>query len=280
MESLNTVHQIFLPLADLPGTITSFLWSPSSHKVLVAAGSHIHVFGALSSDFRAVIRVPPPAVAKPTFIRFGPDDGFVYAFSALGLKLSIFDLSSSKVAEINNPKFYQPLSAPRCISFRPHTAHLAVLTRTSGRDVISVHAPTTWEVQRSWYPDLIDAQGLFWASGGKWLVAWESPSQGHKILFYTPDGYLFRTWTGPSTAITSPELKHSELAAGIRQCELSPSAAKMAVCDHTRFTYILDVSTGVETTRLHHPATPIAPKDTLQVCIICITESLALLLRY
>lgn len=268
VESLHTVNEISLSPSDFSGPISTFLWSPSSRKLLVAAGDQINVFGAVGSDFRAVIRVPPPAVAKPTLIRFGPDDGVVCAFSALGLKFSIFNLVSSNVVEINNPKFYQPLSAPRCISFRPQTSHLAILTRTDGRDMISIHAPTTWEAQRSWYPDLVDTQGLFWASGGKWLVAWESPSQGHKILFYTPDGHLFRTWAGPSTSVASPELKHSELGAGIKRCQPSPDASKIAVCDHTRFAYILDVSSGLETARLHHPATAIVPKDTLQVSIV------------
>ena len=145
VESLRTVHEVPLSPSDLPGPgpITSFLWSPSSLKLLVATGSQINVFSALDSNFRAVVRPPPPAVAKPTIIRFGPDDGVVCAFSALGLKFSLFNLASSNVVEINSPKFYQPLSAPRCISFRPQTSHLAILTRTDGRDVISIHAPTT-----------------------------------------------------------------------------------------------------------------------------------------
>ncbi|SPO02741.1 uncharacterized protein DNG_05416 [Cephalotrichum gorgonifer] len=113
VESLNTIHEISLPPSELSGPVSSFIWSPLSRKILIAADTQIRVFGALSSDFRAVIRVPPPAVAKPTLIRFGPDDSVVCAFSAFGLKFSIFSLSSAKVVEINNPKFYQPLSAPR-----------------------------------------------------------------------------------------------------------------------------------------------------------------------
>lgn len=279
VESLRTAHEVRLSPSDVPGPITSFLWSPSSLKLLVAASDKINVFSALDSSFRAIIQVPPPAVAKPTLVRFGPDDDVVCAFSAHGLKFSLFNLDGSTTVEINNPKFYQPVSGPRCVSFHPRTSHLAILTRTSGRDMISIHAPTTWEIQRSWYPDLIDAQGVFWAADGKWLVAWESPSQGHKIVFYTPDGHLFRTWTGPGTAITSPELKHAELGAGIKRCQLSPDGAKIAVCDHTHFTYILDVSNGLETRRLHHPETPIAPKDTLQVCIMSMQAAASLVYR-
>jgi WD40 repeat protein len=280
VDSLKTIHEISLTGAsELPGPPTTLLWSPSSRRVLIATSSHIYVFGALRSDFRAVIRVPPPAAAKPSFIFFGPDDGTVCAFSALGLKLSLFDLSTSKVVEINNPKFYQPVSAARCVAFRPQTSHLAILTRTSGRDVISIHAPTTWEVQTSWYPDLIDAQGLLWASGGKWLVAWESPSQGHKVVFFTPEGHVFRTWTGPSRTATSPELEHFELGAGVRHCQLSPDTSKLAVCDHTRFVHVLKAPSGVEETRLHHPTNPIVPRDGLQVSILSLTPACGCLTR-
>lgn len=279
VENLSTVHEIRLSPSDLLGPIRSFLWSPSSLRLLVAAEDKIIVCSAVDSSFRANIQVPAPAAAKPTVTQFGPDDDIICTFSAHGLKFSVFDLTFPVTVEVNNPKFYQSVSASRCVSFRPHTSHLAILTRTAGKDMISIHSPTTREVQRSWYPDLIDAQGLFWALDGKWLVAWESPSQGHKIVFYTPDGHLFRTWTGPSTTIASPELKHAELGAGIKRCQLSPDSTKIAVCDHTRFTHILDVSSGLETTRLHHPATPIAPKDTLQVCITSMPTLDSLVLR-
>ncbi len=31
----------------------------------------------------------------------------------------------------------------------------------------------------------------------RWLVVWKSMAHNHKALFYTPDGQLFKTWTGP-----------------------------------------------------------------------------------
>lgn len=266
IQNLRTLHEIAPPpAAELSSPVSTFIWSPSSSKVLIATASHIHVLGVTDTEFRAVIKIPGPGAAKPSLVRFGPDDAMVYAFSHLGIKLSIFNLTTCKVVEINNPKFYLPASATRSLSVRPISYHLAVLTRTAGRDVISIHAPSAWDVQRSWYPDTVDCQGLMWTSDGRWLIIWESPAQGHKLLLYTPDGHLFRSWTGPISALSAPDLKHSELGAGIKRCQLSPDAAMVAVCDYTRFIYILEVPAGLETMRLHHPTTAIIPRDTLQV---------------
>ena len=268
VQSLRTVHEVTPPTAsELAGPILAFTWSPSSSKILIATASHIYVLGVVDPRFRAVIRVPGPSADRPSFVRFGPDDGTIYAFSSLGIKLSIFNLATTKVVEINNPKFYQPVSASRCLSFRPGSSHLAVLTRTAGRDVISLHAPPAWDAQRSWYPDTVDCQGLMWSLDGRWLIVWESASQGHKLLFYTPDGHLFRTWTGPNATLPELDLKHAELGAGVKRCQLSPDARRVAVCDHTRFIYILEVPAALETMRFHHPTTAIIPKDTLQVCV-------------
>lgn len=266
VHSLQTIRETGLPQqSELSGPVSTFVWSPSSSKVLLATASHIHVLDIANSGFRAAVRISSPGATRPSHVGFGPDDGTVFAFSPLGIKLSIFSLVTSKVVEINNPKFYLPSSATRSLSFRPKSSHLAVLTRTNGRDVISIHAPSTWDVQRSWYPDTVDCQGLVWSADGRWLITWESPSQGHKLLFYTPDGHLFRSWTGPNTALPVPDLKHIELGAGIKRCQLSPDATRIAVCDHTRFIYLLEVPAALETKRFHHPAAAISPKDTLQV---------------
>ena len=88
------------------------------------------------------------------------------------------------------------------MSFRPSTHHLAVLTQSAGKDMVSIHSPKMREVQRAWFPDTVDVQGLLWSPDGKWLALWESAAQGHKVLIYTPDGHLFKDWRGP----ISPEV--------------------------------------------------------------------------
>ena len=44
------------------------------------------------------------------------------------------------------------------------------------------------------------------SADGKWLVIWESASQGHALFVYTADGHLFKTWNGPTLARTMSTL--------------------------------------------------------------------------
>jgi hypothetical protein len=263
VETLETVNVVTLP-QELAGPVSAFVWSPSSRRVLVAIGDQVQVFSALDSQFHAAIRNPFAGTAKPSFIQFGAKDHEVCICSAFGLKFAVFDLATSKAAEINNPKFHHASSAARGFSFRPGTSHMAFLTRAGGKDVVSIHHPATREVQRSWHPDTVDAQALAWTTDGRWLVIRESPAQGHKVLFYTPDGNLFKAWIGRHGSTADGQ--DFELGAGVKFCQLSPNAKLAALCDHTRCICILDMTAVTETVRLVHPTT-VTPKDTLQVCV-------------
>lgn len=262
VQTLEVVHVIKLP-GDLSGPVFGFQWSPSSRHVLVAVADQVHVFSALDAGFHAVLRNPVPPSAKPSYVGFGSDDSEVCVCSSFGLKLTIFSLVSSRAVEIANPKFYTPATACRGFSLRPESRHLAILTRTSGRDMVSIHHPASRDVQRSWRPDTVDAQGLMWTRDGKWLLIWESAAQGHKLLFYTPDGHIFRSWSGSQDP--SPELKDRDLGAGIRLVQQSADATRVAVGDSSRCICVFDMTTLGETMRLHHPSS-IFPKETLRVC--------------
>ncbi|KAI5465839.1 WD40-repeat-containing domain protein [Mariannaea sp. PMI_226] len=258
-RSLQTAQTVRLP-ADFSGPIVTLAWSPSSTFVLVASIDLVHVFSTSDSSFRATIRNPVGGHGKPSLIQFGARDAEIFIYAAFGLKLVIFDLFTSKAVEINNPKFYLLSSAPRGLVIQPRTEHIALLTRVSGRDLVSIHHPATRQVQRSWYPETVDAQGLAWTSDGNWLLLWDSPAHGHKILLYTPDGQFFRS-------IGAPSLGHShdaDLEPGIKLCSISPDSALCAVGDHSRVVRILDTNKWRTSLNLSHPST-IVPKDTLQV---------------
>jgi hypothetical protein len=260
VKTLDDVNVIQLP-HEIGGPVLAFLWSPSSTKVLVAVADQIHVFSALDNAFHAVIRNPAAASGKPSFVCFGPDDHEVCVCSVFGLRFAVFNLSTSKAVEVNSPKFYHAASASRGFSFRPGTSHMALLTRVSGKDVVSLHHPVTRQVQRSWQPDTVDAQGLTWTPDGKWLLVWESPSQGHKVLFYTPDGHLFRSWTGARGSSADDPVV--DLAPGVKFCQQSRDASRVAVGDYSRRICIIDTISVTEAMRLDHPMT-VTPADTLQ----------------
>ncbi|KAL1874260.1 hypothetical protein Daus18300_003624 [Diaporthe australafricana] len=262
VESLHTIRDIELP-RDFSGPVTSFQWSPSSRLVLVASAHQIHVFSALEDDFHATIRNPLPPAAKPILVGFGASDYQICLCASLGLKFAIFDLRSSKTVEVANPKFYAtPSACCRGFCFRPRTGHLSILTRTSGKDMISIHDPTSIDVQRSWSPDTIDAQGLIWDPDGQWLLTWEAPAHGHKVLFYTADGNLLKTWSGPRPLVAADS--DVRLGPGVKLLEFSADARRLAIGDSSRRICVLEMASITESLRLQHPNS-IAPTDTLQV---------------
>ncbi|RFU75528.1 wd repeat-containing wrap73 [Trichoderma arundinaceum] len=270
-ESLQVTHVVKLssgsgspPASSAAGSSTNvptLLWAPSSSKLLVSAADQLDVFSALRrSKFHATVRNHSSLSGKPSLIQFGARDTEVLIWSASGLKLVVIDVRSSGAVEIASPKFHQATSATRGLSIRPATGHLALLARSGGRDIVSLHHPVDRQVLRSWCPETLDAQGLAWTPDGQWLLLWESAAQGHRLLLYTADGQHFRTITA-SNLLKGPD---ADLELGIKICQLSPNAELCAIGDHSRDVVILRTQSWRALLRLAHPSA-IAPKDTLQV---------------
>lgn len=274
VRSLQLANIVKLP-RDLSSPLVAFRWSPSSRRLLVASMDQLHVFSALDGAFHAVIRNPLAPGLKLGFVDFGASDAEVCMISSLGLKLSVFGLAASRTVEIANPKFYSASTAARAFSFRPRTRHLAVLTRTNARDLVSVHHPQSRDTQRSWNAETIDASGLSWSPDGRWLVVWESPAHGHKVLFYTPDGQLFKCWSGPQAGLDAATRDCLSLGAGVRLLHFAADSSRMALADFGRTVYLLDMATVVEAVRLSHPAA-ITPTEHLEVgfLLFCVTPPL------
>ena len=265
VASLELVNTIKLP-SGVSAEVKSFLWSPTSECLILDVSHHIHVLSALSGGIRATISNPMGVTSRNSFVHVGPTSSQIVVCSAFGLKFVMLDLNLSKSWEIANPKFFSPCSASRGFCFRPRTSHLALLTRSLGRDLVSLHHPVTRELQRSWHPDTVDAQSISWAQDGRWLVVCESPAHSHKALFYTPDGYLFKTWAGPAAPAATD--RDFFLGAGIRTLEFSRGGKHIVVGDHSRCIWVLDATSVTERALLQHPRT-VTPSPTTKVCSIC-----------
>ncbi|PQE32086.1 WD40 domain-containing protein [Rutstroemia sp. NJR-2017a WRK4] len=233
-RSLEVARAVTLPPELTTSTVT-FLWSPSSNRVLVASADTLRVFSPIDHRFSATITSPTSGTTKPTYICFGGSDDEVCVFTEFGLKLTVFNLATSRAAEIPSPKLFTPATAAKGISHRPRSGNLALLTRSAGKDVISIHKPGSLEVIRSWIPETIDAQGLAWSPDGRWIAVLESAAQGHKVLIYTADGHLYKLWGGSAHIIE--EDKDSDLGAGVKTIEWSQTGKHIAIGDHARIAW-------------------------------------------
>ncbi|KAG4025775.1 hypothetical protein MFRU_051g00400 [Monilinia fructicola] len=261
-RSLEITRAISLPSELTAASVTSFLWSPSSNRILIASADVIRVFSPKDNHFSATITSPTSGTTKPTFISFGGTDDEVCIFSEFGLKLSIFNLGTSKSVEITSPKLFTPGTAAKGFSHRPRSGNLALLTRNGGKDVISIHKSGSLEVMRSWLPDTIDAQGIAWSPDGRWITIWESASQGHKLLVYTADGHLYKVWNGPAPILE--EEKDIALGAGIKLVEWSQTGAHIAIADYSRRVVLLAAPAFSESMILSHISS-VNPTDTLHI---------------
>lgn len=262
-KTLQTVHVVKLA-PELTGPIGALIWSPSSTRILFSATDQIQVSSACDSSFHAVIRNPSaPVGGRLPLIQFGATDMEVLTCAPFGLKLCIFDLASSRAVEISNPKFFQPSSASRGFSVRPATGHLAVLTRVGGKDMISIHHPSTRQITKSWQPETLDAQGVQWTPDGQWIILWESPAQGRKLFIYSSGGQHYRTLDA-SRLILDPKDEHeSDMQLGIKTCQLSGTSELCAVGDHSRGVIVLQTKIWRTIMKLWHPCV-ITPSETLQ----------------
>ncbi|EKD20302.1 WD40 domain-containing protein [Drepanopeziza brunnea f. sp. 'multigermtubi' MB_m1] len=268
-RSLDITRVVSLP-AELAASVSWFLWSASSARILLASPDNIRVYSSLDSQFSATLTNPTSGTTKATHVAFGADDNEICVFSDFGIKLLIFNLVTSKSVEINSPKFYNPGSAPKGMSYRPGTGNLALLTRCGGKDVISIHSRGALDVTRSWWPETVDAQGIQWSADGRWLVVWESASQGHRLLVYTADGHLFKAWNGPMPM--SEEDVDLTLGAGIKLFHWGCNGQHMAVGDYTDRVTILSAPSFSESMIITHTA-DVKPTGSLQIWQEKITPS-------
>ncbi|KAF7934306.1 uncharacterized protein EAE97_008666 [Botrytis byssoidea] len=262
-RSLEIIRSISLP-PELTASITSFIWSCSSNRLLVASADVIRIFSPSDNRFSAKITSPTSGSTKTTFISFGGNDDEVCIFSDFGLKLTIFNLATSKSVDITSPKLFTPATAAKGFSHRPRSGNLALLTRIGGKDVISIHKLGSLEVIRSWLPETIDAQEITWSPDGKWITICESASQGHKLLLYTADGHLYKVWNGPTPILE--EEKDIALGAGIKMTEWSPTGTHIAISDFSRKVVLLAAPAFSESMLLSHVPS-VNPTDTLHIWI-------------
>lgn len=167
---------------------------------------------------------------KIAHVCFGYNADEIMLFSVSGIKVVIWSFVTNRaLAEIRDPK-----SPAACYNLRPRTGHLAILTRASGHDTLLLLSPKSRELVESVNLTTVDAQGIKWSSDGRWLAIWDIPSMGFKVLIYTADGNLYKTYAGGQDT--------DNIGLGVKTLKWSPDSNLLAIGDCNQRVVLLPVS--------------------------------------
>ncbi|KAK7525932.1 uncharacterized protein IWZ02DRAFT_488891 [Phyllosticta citriasiana] len=197
--SLSIVRSIPLPSTLNVKNLPIVRWSPLHshsdriHRVLLADETNVRVWDLRDGQWSAVINNGSGGMGKIVNAEFGPSADEVLVFSDFAARLTVWSLSGGRSVEIKDPKFSKDAAS---ICFKPGDGVLALLSRPGSQDTLTLHAPKTYLVLKTVALPSTDARGLKWSPDGKWLAIWDTPSMGLRVMIYTADGYLYRTYTG------------------------------------------------------------------------------------
>ena len=188
------------------------------NRLLLAYDDNIHVYDVHDPNWSAVIEKASGSLGGIADVCFGFTANELLVFSDFGIKLTIWSLASRSSVEIKDPKYMV-----QCYSYRPKTGHMAILARPSTQDVLMLLNPRDHTLVKSIEIPAVDAQGVIWSPDGHWLAIRDAASSGHKLLIYTADGHLFKTWPGPEAS--------GHINLGIKRIEWIPSTRQIVIGD-------------------------------------------------
>lgn len=181
----------------------------SIRRILIANDSRISVWELNSlQPFAEIEKVEPGALN----VEFGGDENEVLVFHAWNIKMSIHSLNTGHSSVIKSPKTANGLG----FGYRPRTGEFAILLKPETSDLLTIHQRGSYELVNRTILPTIDAQGLKWSPDGRWIAIWDVASSGTKVLIFTSDGQLFRTYSGLPDA-------EDEFDLGVKQIEWSPA---------------------------------------------------------
>ena len=204
------------------------------NRILLADDDTVRLYDVNDPSWSALIERAASNLGRIADVAFGYNPNEFLVFSDFGVKLTIWSLTTSRGVEIKDPKYTMP-----CYSFRPRTGHIAILARPAAQDILMLLSPSKHELILSIELPTVDAQEVSWSSDGCWLAIRDAASSGHKVLIYTADGQLFKTYSGVADDIS--------IGLGLRRMAWNPSNGVLLLGDYSDNVTILSKNTVITT---------------------------------
>ena len=199
-------------------------------RVLLANDDIVLVYDANDAQWRAEISGAASDLDSIANVEFGRTQDEIMVFSDFNVKVTIWSLITNRGIDIRDPK-----ALVHGYGHRPQTGHLAILTRDTAHDTVMLLDPYSLDLYRTFDPATADAQGLRWSPDGRWLAIWDTASSGYKVLIYTADGHLFKTYLGEQDA--------HNVGLGVKTLLWSPTAESLAIGDYSERVTLLAKNT-------------------------------------
>lgn len=204
------------------------------NRILLADDDTVRLYDVNDPIWSALIERAASHLGRIADVAFGHNSNEFLVFSDFGVKLTMWSLTTSRGAEIRDPKYTMP-----CYSFRPRTGHMAILTRPAAQDILMLLNPSNHELTTSVELPTVDAQEVSWSSDGCWLAIRDAASSGHKVLIYTADGQLFKTYSGVVDGVG--------IGLGLKCMAWKPSNGGLLLGDYSDNVIILSKNTVIIT---------------------------------
>ena len=206
-----------IPLkSDFAASLTLMRWN-NRQRILLTNGETVHVYDLEQPKWKAKIDSIGGSLGKCSQLYFGADAEELLIFSVFGIKLNVWSLRTGKNYEIKDPKF----PSARSYSYRPETGHFALLSRPAAYDILTIHAPGSYEVLATAILPTVDAQRIRWSPDGRWIALSDCASAGTNLFIYTADGQMYRAYKGGAIDDVA--------GLGIRTMEWSPNGKHLAI---------------------------------------------------
>ena len=204
------------------------------NRILLADDDTVRLYDVNDTTWSPVIERAASNLGRIANVAFAYNPNEVLVFSDFGVKLTIWSLTTSRGVEIRDPKY-----AVHSYSFRPRTGHMAILTRPATQDILMLLSPSKHDLITSVDLATVDAQEVSWSSDGCWLAIRDSASSGHKVLIYTADGQLFKTYQGAVDDVN--------IGLGLKRMAWNPSNGSLLLGDYNDNVTMLSKNTVITT---------------------------------
>ena len=204
------------------------------NRILLADDDTVRVYDINDLSWSALIERAACNLGRIADVTFGYHPNECLVFSDFGVKLTIWSLTTSRGVEIKDPKYTIP-----CYSFRARTGHMAILARPAAQDTLMLLSPSKHELIMSVELPTVDAQEVSWSLDGCWLAIRDAANNGHKVLIYTADGQLFKTYSGVVDDVS--------IGLGLKRMAWNPSNRGLLLGDYSDNVTILSKDTVIIT---------------------------------